>query len=352
MRKLSQYFIRETSGLYLFGVAAFCLLLSIDMLTSWAKFLLEQNASPETVGQLMLLRLPVFLHLSMPIAIVFAILLATGRLAKDSELKAAYSLGVKPFGLLIPMLGFALLVSSVTLVNNGFVEPVAKRSYDRLVDSFFYTKPPAEVQTNVAYRIADDSIYFAGRVRADEEDTNKASLSGVYILQPDGTSISAAQGDWDSASRKWLLYDAQTVAPNGETSLSAELELAFETEADATEVLVDNEALTLPELNEKLAEVKRSGGELRALSYVFHSRIADAFSAFIFALIATVLGLQLHGRASGFGWTIVLLVLFWALWTLSQSLFESNVLSPVVAAWFTSALVGCVGIVLAWWRLR
>ena len=77
--RLSRYFVRETTGLYLFGVAAFCLLLSIDMLTSWAKFLLEQEASLGTVTRLMLFRLPVFLHLSMPIAIVFAILLATGR---------------------------------------------------------------------------------------------------------------------------------------------------------------------------------------------------------------------------------------------------------------------------------
>ncbi|MCA9837929.1 MAG: LptF/LptG family permease [Trueperaceae bacterium] len=352
MLRLSRYFIRETTGLYIFGVAAFCLLLSIDMLTTWSKFLLEQEASAATVGRLMLYKLPMFLHLSMPIAIVFAILLATGRLAKDSELKAAYSLGVKPFNMLFPMLFFALLISLLTLLNNGFIEPVAQRSYDQLVDSFFYTKPPPETQTNVAYRISDDSIYFAGRIRADEFDSNIANLSGIYVLRPDGSSISAPEGNWNSEERSWLLYDAEIVQPDGSKEVRPELSLAFETASDAAEVLVDSASLTLAELNNRLAEAQRTGGQLRDLRHSFHTRIADAFSALIFALIASVLGLQLHGRASGFGWTIVLLVLFWALWTLSGQLFEQNVLSPVVAAWLTSGLVGVVGLGLAWWRLR
>lgn len=344
--------IRETTGLYIFGVAAFCLLLSIDMLTTWAKFLLEQEASLATIGRLMLFRLPMFLHLSMPIAIVFAILLATGRLAKDSELKAAYSLGVQPFALLIPILFFALIVSLLTLFNNGFIEPLAQRSYDRLVNSFFYTKPPPEVQSNVAYRMSDNSIYFAGRIRADEFDSKRANLSGIYIMRADGSSISAPAGDWDSVERSWALYDAETVNPDGSKDLDSSLLLSFETASDAAEILSDSKSLTLAELRRRLAEAKRAGGELRALQHSFHSRIADAFSAFIFALIASVLGLQLHGRAAGFAWTIVLLVLFWALWTLSGQLFEQNVLSPLLAAWLTSGLVALVGLALAWWRLR
>ena len=166
----------------------------------------------------------------------------------------------------------------------------------------------------------------------------------VPILPPSGS--------WNSEERTWLLYDAQTVKTDGEAILENELELRFETASDVAETLVDDTSLTLTELNERLAETRQAGGQLRDLQFTFHSRIADAFSAFIFALIASVLGLQLHGRAAGFGWTIVLLVLFWALWTLSSSLFDQNVLSPIVAAWLTSGLVGVVGLIVAWWRLR
>ncbi len=352
MLRLSRYFIRETSGLYLFGVAAVCLLLSIDLLTTWAKFLIEQDASLLTVARLMLYKTPFFLHLAMPLAIVFAVLLATGRLAKDSELKAAYSLGVNPFNLLLPMLAFAFVVSLFIVINNGYLEPTANRAYEVLEDSFFYTKPPPEVQSNVAYRISDDSIYFAGRIRADEDNKNLATLSGLYILESDGTIMTAPEGQWNSETRTWLLYDAQRVETDGSTSLSSELELPFETAEDAADSLQDSSALSLTELSRRIDSVKQAGGELRDLQFAFHQRIADAFSAVIFALIAAVLGLQLHNRTAGFGWTIALIVVFWVIWTLSGQLFEQNILSARVAAWMTSGVTGVAGLIFAWWRFR
>ena len=110
-------------GFTALGVAAFCLLLSIDTLTVWAEYLIQQNVSLLDVGRLMLYRIPFFLHISLPVAAVFAVLLATGRLAKDSELKAAYSLGVPPFSLLGPLLLFGLIVSALAVINNGYLEP-------------------------------------------------------------------------------------------------------------------------------------------------------------------------------------------------------------------------------------
>ena len=351
--RLSGYLLRETIGLYIFGVAAFWLLLSIDLLTSWAKFLIEQEASLGTVGRLMLYKLPFFLHLSLPMAVVFAILLATGRLSKDSELKAAYSLGARPLILLIPLLTLGLAASGLALLNNGFIEPVAERSYEALKDSFFYTRPPAESQNNVAYRNVDKSIYFAGKIVASSnEDTEEGELSGVYILQPDGTTISAPSGIWKSETKEWVLNGAQVVAPNGAASIENELALPFELESEVAESLAEDSTLTLAELNERLLDVNQTGRELRNVRFSFHTRIADAFSALVFALIAGILGLQLHGRAAGFGWTIALLVMFWALWTLQGSLFEQGVLSPIAAAWFTSGVVAVVAFAIAWWRLR
>jgi lipopolysaccharide export system permease protein len=82
--------------------------------------------------------------------------------------------------------------------------------------------------------------------------------------------------------------------------------------------------------------------------FELHRRLADASSAIVFALVAGALGLRVRGRGGGFAWTIVLLVLFWAAWTLTGSLFESGVLRAVAAAWVTPAFVGAIGLALAW----
>jgi lipopolysaccharide export system permease protein len=350
--RLARYVLRETASLYLLGVAAFCLLLSIDFLALWAEYLIEQQAPLATVARLMAFKLPWFLHLSLPIAVVLAVLLATGRLARDSELKAAYGLGVRPLALLLPLLLFGLAISLVTLLNNGYLEPEGDRSYNRLVESFFYTRPPNEVQSNAAYALADHGIYYASRIRSRPGDPHRADLSGVLVLQPDGTMLSAPSGTWDSLARTWRLEGVERSEPGEEPEVVGEAVLPFELEGAAQDALARQETLSLPALVERIAAVRAGGGNVRDLSFSLHRRIADAFSAGVFVLFAGTLGLGLRGRAAGFAWTIVLLVSFWATWTLAGNLYETGVLGPLGAAWLTPAAVGVGGFVVALWRLR
>jgi lipopolysaccharide export system permease protein len=352
--RLGAYLLRETIPLYLFGVAAFCLLISIDYLSIMAQFLVNQNASAATVSLLLFYKLPMFLHLSLPIAGVFAVLLATGRLAKDSELKAAYALGVPPLALLWPLLGFGLVTSGLALVNNGYLEPLAERRYSALVDSFYYTRPRTETQINAAFSLPDGSIHYAAEIRADRDDPDSATLRGVLLLLPDGSTVTAPEGRWSSSDRQWVLEDAE-IAPaagEGEPRVRAELRVPFMFSGDPASTLTRETLLTLDELRQRTDNVQAAGGQVRELHYELQRRVADAFSAACFVLVASLLGLGIRGRSTAFAWTIGLLVAFWALWTLSGSLFDRHVLSPAAAAWLTPLLVTAAGTLLAAWRLR
>jgi lipopolysaccharide export system permease protein len=352
LRKLFRYLLRETVLLYALGVGAFCLLLSIDFLTVWAEFLIEQDASLLTVGRLMLFQVPWFLHMSLPVAGVFAVLLATGRLARDSELKAAYAAGVPPLKLLRPLLGFGLLVSVIALYNNGFVEPIGQQAYDEVVASFYSQRPPAETQRDVSFAISGEGIYYAGRIRAQTDNRDLADLTGVLVYQDDGDMVSASTGVWDSITNTWQLEDAQVTRVNGNRQTYTRLTLPFNTESDVADSLASADTLTLGQLRTRIAEARARGADSREARFEFHRRIADAFSSLVFVLVASVLGLRLKARSAGFAWTIVLLVVFYFLWTLSADLFDRRVLTATAAAWFTSAFVGSLAGGVALWRLR
>ena len=354
LKRFSTYLLRETSGLYLLGVAAFCLLLSIDTLTTWASFLIEQNASIFTVLKLMLYQTPFFLHLSLPIAAVFAVLLATGRLAKDSELKAAYASGISPLSLLGPLLLFGLLVSAVAVLNNGYLEPRGEIAQDVLEASFYNARPSSETQRDVSFH-QPDGIFHAARIRTDPDDRTRAELTGVLVYGSDGAVWSARYGTWDSVAKTWTLEEVEVLPPRGAQQTlpreRARVTLPFDLEADAGASLRAADNLTLSELYARIGRARSAGQNIAGDLFDFHRRLADASSALIFVLIAGALGLTLRGRAAGFGWTIVLLVCFFALWTLSESFFEQSVLSPVLAAWLTTLVVGAVGALLSL-RLR
>lgn len=351
LRRFGRYLLRETVGLYLFGLAAFILLLSIDLLVSFANFLIRNDATLAEIGQLFAFRLPFFLHISLPVAVVFGLLLATGRLAKDSELKAVYALGASPRRLLLPTLVLGVAVAGLSVWNNGYLEPRGERAYLALVDSFFSTRPSAETQSNVAYRL-DDGIYYAGRIRGDLDDLTRAELSGVLILQGDRVT-SAPGGVWDSTARTWTLQQAEEVRGSDAPTPLGTVTLAFELDAAPSETLARSDTLPLDELWQQIRELRSAGDSARPQLFSLHRRIADAASAIIFALAAGALGLTVRSRAAGFGWTIVLLVAFYASWTLASSLFDRGVLGPITAAWFTFALVGLATLIPVWrgvWR--
>lgn len=336
---LQRYLVRESMGMFLLGVAAFCLLLSIDFLSVLARFLIEHEAAPAKVAWLLVLKLPWFLHLTMPLALVFAVLLATGRLARDSELKATYAAGIHPRSLLLPLVAFGGIVSAITLVNNGWLEPIAERAYERQIEAFIYVRPPNETQTDVAYRVPGQGIYYAARVAAEPGSGGRAELRGVTVLAEDGTVTSALQGVWSAEEQAWIIDDGTRLHPDGRVQDVAELVLPFELAASPQETLVQGAQLTLTELAERIASLTGLGGTVRELRFELHRRVADAASATVFALLAGALGLQLRGRAAGFGWTIALLVVFWSVWFLSGNLFERGVLGPVHAAWLTPGAI-------------
>jgi lipopolysaccharide export system permease protein len=346
--RLARYVLREASGLYLLGIAGLCLLLSIDFLTVLARFLVEQGAGAAAIGRLLAFKAPWFLHLTLPIAVVFAVLLASGRLAKDAELRAAYAGGVPPLRLLWPIVAAGALVSGVAVVNNGWLEPAGEAAYQAEIQSFLYARPPAATQTDAAFLVPDQGVYFAARLRADRDDLSLAELTGAFVMRVDGSILAAPRGTWDATTRTWTLFDVEVTTPDGQRRVTASETIPFPLESTPEETLARPQQQTLTDLMHRVGTLEAAGADASVPRFELHRRLADASSASVFALVAGALGLRVRGRGGGFAWTITLLVLFWAAWTLTGTLYESGVLQPAVAAWMTPGLVGAIGLGLAW----
>jgi lipopolysaccharide export system permease protein len=276
------------------------------------------------------------------------VLLASGRLAKDAELRAAYAGGIPPGRLLWPIVAAGALVSGVAVVNNGWLEPVGEAAYQAEIQGFLYARPPAATQTDAAFQVPDEGVYFAARLRAEREEPSRAELTGTLVIRSDGTLLSAPRGTWDALERTWTLFDVEVTAADGARTVEAARVVPFPLASTPEETLARPQQQTLSDLLHRVATLEAAGADASSPRFELHRRLADASSASVFALVAGALGLRVRGRGGGFAWTITLLVLFWAAWTLTGTMFERGVLSPAVAAWSTPALVGAIGLLLAW----
>ena len=346
----SRYVLKEVWPLYLAGVALFFFLQMTDYVSSTVGVLLAYKTGLLKALTLLSYQLPFVLNRCLALAVPFAVLLAFGRLAKDSELKAAYAGGIRPLGLLWPLLLPALAVGAVVYVNAGYLTPSGQAKYIR----YFYTdiyKQAVPTPTTEGYAHAEDGNFFtAGRI----ENLGKGSagtlsnLSGVVVQTPQGT-YSAFSGRWDAVKRIWTLRGGYKVTPDGIIT-----RLEGDTVFTQTDVISrpppPPEQSSTPELRALLVS-QPSGEDQRRTAYELSRRVADPFTPLVFVLAAGVLGLTLSNRAWAVGAVILFLVAFYALYSTAPQLAAVAALSPWQAAWLPNALFAVFALALAW-RLR
>ncbi|GAA4005021.1 LptF/LptG family permease [Deinococcus rubellus] len=350
-RSFPRYVFKEVWPLYAAGVLLFFFLQMTDYISGIVGVLLSYHTGLLKGMTLLSYVLPNILNKCLVVAVPFALLMGFGRLAKDSEFKAAYAGGVPPLGLLWPLLLPALVVGAVVYGNAGYLTPTGNARYF----NYFYTgiyQQVVQTPTTENYAHAEGGNFFtAGRVESlgnGGPDTLSA-LTGVVVQTPGGT-YSAGSGRWDAAARTWTLLGGYKVDPSGQVTA-----LTSATTFTQTDVIArpppPNDQSSTPELRAQLAQ-QQSGTEVyRRTAYELSRRLADAFTPLVFVLAAGALGLGLSNRAWAVGAVILFLAIFYALWNTAPQLAAVGALTPLLAAWLPNLVFTVFGLVLAW-RLR
>ncbi len=132
---LSRAVVREALPSFLLALATTTFLLLIRSLFTLAELLTSRDAAVQDALALLVLALPHVVALTVPMALLFAVVTTAARLAADSEVVALQACGVRPSQLLRPLLVLAFVVTvldawvTVVLVpqgNRGIVERTAR----------------------------------------------------------------------------------------------------------------------------------------------------------------------------------------------------------------------------------
>ena len=127
-RKLDGYVLGETLGPLALGFSVYTFIMLVRFLFRSADMIIRRGLSPGEVGKLVLYTLPNILVLTIPMALLFGILIAIGRLASDSELIAMRACGISLFTLYRPVLLLSALLGGVNLGIAGYSLPRANHA--------------------------------------------------------------------------------------------------------------------------------------------------------------------------------------------------------------------------------
>ncbi len=122
MKRLEWYIFREVVPNFFIAAMFYVTFFLIAKLVSQPYL---SALSGSAVGTWILWQVPNFLLQSMPIAVVFAVLMVIGRLSRDNELLSGFASGISFIGMIRPLITFGVVLAGIGLWMAEYVVPLA-----------------------------------------------------------------------------------------------------------------------------------------------------------------------------------------------------------------------------------
>ncbi|MGA6993660.1 MAG: LptF/LptG family permease, partial [Candidatus Deferrimicrobiaceae bacterium] len=160
MKVIHRYILSEIGGPYLIALFTFTLVTLLHRFSRLADLVVAKGVPSLLVGNLLLSLLPQFLEITLPAALLLAVLLALGRLGADSETTALSTAGMGMRGLVFPV----LLLSLATFLANLFIGwagiPWGQRNLTESIARIVSVRAGAGVEERVFRDVAPDVLLF------------------------------------------------------------------------------------------------------------------------------------------------------------------------------------------------
>src|SRR5690606_12874403 len=131
---LSRYLLKNAALTTLTIAVGLTLIIWLTQSLRLLDLIINGGAPMGLFGRMLLLTVPKFFEIILPISMALGILYSLNRFSTDSELVVMQNTGISPLRLGSGILGFALLIATIVFLLSGWMTPLANRELDRLRD--------------------------------------------------------------------------------------------------------------------------------------------------------------------------------------------------------------------------
>lgn len=155
------------------------------------------------LGLLFVNYLPILLWLSL----LLGLMLAVGRLYRDSEMPVIHSVGVGPRRMLRPVLALALPVAAVVALCSLWLAPAAERSAKEMVNAASRNLLVAGLEPGRFTQIANGGVVFVGRISSDGSRFERIFIYRQKGDRLDVTTSNRGHLEVDDEGRRFLVLE-------------------------------------------------------------------------------------------------------------------------------------------------
>lgn len=340
MGTLGRYILKEILKTFIplwFGLAFF------PMLAEWLASAFSLNGSTIESIQTYAYKIPFYLQLVFPVALVVATVVVFRTMNRNREIVAFESLGIRYRDLLPPLVMTVVLAGIPFVIISTQIAPKGMRAhytkYSELKGGSFSNVGQMKKE-KIWYRKGENILYNVGFYDAQNKVLIDVSL---YEFDSDFQLVkitSAKKALWSGKS--WSLIDANVLFvgkdfPQAERSVFPKLEsTVLEKPSDLVRFDFNPEVLTQEELSEIINRYHQLGINTNIWETAYYSRLSYLALALILMLIAlpkTLVFRRTNNLAKDLTFITVFCLFLWIIYTLCLNLGAEGRIDPAFAAW-------------------
>src|SRR5438034_4410819 len=380
LKTLDRYLLKELGPPFVLGAGVLTFFLVIDRVYDLTDLVITKNVPFHLVMGLLAFMLPAFLGLTLPMALLVAVLIVSGRMAADMEVAAFKASGVSPLRLFRPFVLAACVVSAAVAFITLIAAPAASGAFQNQLFQILQTKATTGIKERTFTASFSQMVMYV-----DDISASQVALRGLLVSDERNPKLSriivAREGRLfsDSKNRRVTMRFIDGSVSETDTGdarrfrLTAfslyDLNLPLDNPQRAAERIEKPEKeMPLPVLRETIAELQRHGQIVTPFQVELHKRFSLPVAALVFILVGFPLGIRTHrgGRTLALGSSLAVVAAYYVIHTFLEGVALRGGVPVWVAMWLPNAIFGVMGVLLlhgttaglpaSWsrllWRLR
>ncbi len=360
-RKLiARYVIQAVLPYVLLSLVLLTAILFTQQTGRFAELAIYTDLPLPLAGEIAAALLPSVLVLTLPVAVLAGIVIGFSRMGSDSEIIAIRAAGVGTWSLLWPVLLIGVIATGATTFLHLKEAPQAARDLRRVALQGALRKLDSPVEPRTFNTEIPGYVIY---VRDGDKTAGSWGRVFIYAQQADGSTriVTARSGRIDSSNERSELVLSDAVAmkiPNPEVAQREyvverldQLRLTINTGRAALLESFSHKDVQIEELDWGDLQQQLHSNDLddrREAQRSLNRRLALSAAPLVFALFGGLLGMRVRrgGRGAGILLSITVVVIYYLITLLGESLARNNTVSAFTGEWMATGAMLLLSLVL------
>jgi lipopolysaccharide export system permease protein len=360
MRKIvNRYIFKEISLPFFMILFILTFILLMGKILQLMDLMINKGVRFTDIVQLIIFLMPSFLLFTIPISLLFGIMMALGRLSMDNELMVLKASGISLYQLAQPILLASVLAFSITMFISYILVPQGNYATKMLL----YNIARQKASLGIKEKIFNDD--FKGiLIYADKVPVSGNYMEGVMIsdqrLGSEPTTIIAQRAylvsDPNALSITLRLEKGSTHMVDKALKNYRKMDFSFyDVKLDLGSSMADGKAkakssteMTVMEIKQRIKASGLKEEDRRELAIELYKKLSIPMSCIVFGILAIPLGIRKHRTAKSLGFTtgLITILAYYMLRLGGEALVETGRLSVIVGTWLPVVVFGTTGLYL------